>query len=245
MIICPHCHQLNETGDTSCRACGKSLAPSENDAVAPIAAIPVPITDTRLGDYFKKGWELFKLYPIGFIGYFIFCIVLSVVLEWVPIIGPLVSFILVAPLSAGFFVVSAKLLKNHRPEFSDFFIGFKFFQQLAFFGVISTILILLGLVLLVVPGIYLMVGYTFALMLIVDRGLDFWTAMEASRRSVQTRWFKIFGLLLALLLVNLGGCLLLGVGLLITAPFIHCILTVAYADIFGLHSDFNLSMRTQ
>jgi uncharacterized membrane protein len=245
MIVCPHCHQLNETGDTACRGCGKSLAPPENDTVAPVAVTPVPITDSRVGDYFNKGWELFKLYPLGFIGYFLVCLVITLLLERVPIIGPLVSFILAAPLNAGFFVVSAMLLKHHQPEFSDFFLGLRFFQQLAFFGVISTILIVIGLLLLVAPGIYLLVGYTFALMLIVDRGLDFWTAMETSRRSVQTRWFKIFGLLLFLLLINLGGCLLLGVGLLVTAPLTHCILTVAYDDIFGLKSDYTQTMRNK
>jgi uncharacterized membrane protein len=239
MTVCPHCGQLNETGRDICRACGAALTTPEQPGVSQKPA-PIPIPDVKIRDYFKVGWELFKKYPGGFVGYFIILVVGSLVLEWVPIIGPLVSIVLVTPLNAGFFVVSAKLLKNQHPEFSDFFIGLRFFQQLAFFGVISTILIVIGIFLLVVPGIYLIVGYTFALMFIVDQRLDFWSAMEASRRSVQSRWLQIFALLLLLLLLNLGGVLLLGVGLFVTAPLTHCIIAAAYADIFGLHADFNI-----
>jgi uncharacterized membrane protein len=143
----------------------------------------------------------------------------------------------------AFFVVGAKLLQNQTPQFADFFSGFKFFLQLALLGVVSGILIGIGFILLIIPGIYLIVSYLFALMFVVDRGLDFWPAMETSRRSVQTRWFKIFTLFLLLVLLNLGGALLLGVGLLVSVPLTHCILTVAYADIFGLKSAYKISMR--
>ncbi len=164
----------------------------------------------------------------------------SIVAQMVPVIGVLIGIVLVSPLNAGFFVVGAKLLQNQAPQFADFFSGFKFFLQLALLGVVSGILIGIGLILLIVPGIYLIVSYLFALMFVVDRGLDFWPAMETSRRSVQPRWFTFFTLFLLLLLLNLGGFLLLVVGLLVTVPLTYCILTVAYADIFGLKSAHNI-----
>jgi hypothetical protein len=43
-------------------------------------------------------------------------------------------------------------------------------------------------------------------------------------------------------LLNLGGALLLGLGLLVSVPLSHCILTVAYAEIFGLESAYTISM---
>jgi uncharacterized membrane protein len=88
-----------------------------------------------------------------------------------------------------------------------------------------------------------LVGYAFALMLVLDRGLNFWPAMETSRRSVQTGWFKIFGLFLLLFLLNLCGIIALGVGLLVTAPLSHCIITAAYDDIFGIKSAHLISTR--
>jgi hypothetical protein len=46
-----------------------------------------------------------------------------------------------------------------------------------------------------------------------------------------------------LVVLNLAGALLLGVGLLVSVPLTHCILTVAYDDIFGIESAYTISMR--
>ena len=243
MAVCPHCGQMIETEGDICSACGQPLRVSAESAGSPAFLEQVHITDVKSGDYFRTGWELFKKFPGGFIGYFIITLVITFVLKFIPIIGPLTTFVIAVPLNAGFFVVSAKLLKNQPPEFADFFSGFKLFPQLALLGIVSSIIILIGFICFIVPGIYLVVGYIFALMLVLDRGLNFWPAMETSRRSVQTGWFKIFGLLLLLFLLNLVGILALGVGLLVTAPLSHCIITTAYDDIFGIKSAHLISMR--
>ncbi|MFW6126701.1 MAG: hypothetical protein ACOC6K_00655, partial [Thermodesulfobacteriota bacterium] len=244
MPPCPHCGQEIDPGLDVCPACGQSLTTLEEPAGPPQVIEPPPITAVNITDYFKAGWELFKKYPAGFVGYFVLVIVISMVLRMVPVIGWLAGFALVSPLNAGFFVVSAKLLKNQRPQFADFFSGLKFyFVQLALFGIVSSILITIGLILLIVPGIYLIVSYLFALMFIVDRGLDFWPAMETSRRAVQPLWFKFFTFLLLVFLLNLAGALLLGVGLLVTVPLTHCIFTVAFDDIFGVQAAHTLSMN--
>jgi uncharacterized membrane protein len=94
------------------------------------------------------------------------------------------------------------------------------------------------LALLIIPGIYLAVAYLFAACLVIDRRLDFWPAMELSRRSVNPLWFGIFTFILLLVVVNLLGGLLLGLGLLVTVPLSYCALTAAYADLFGFQSDY-------
>jgi uncharacterized membrane protein len=146
------------------------------------------------------------------------------------------------PLSVGFFVVSAKLLQRRPPGFQDFFAGFQFFLPLLLLTIVSPVLIILGLVLLIIPGIFLLVCYLFASNLVVDRRLDFWPAMELSRRTVQAQWFGFFVFFLLLLLINLAGLLALGVGLLISCPVSACALAVAYAEIFGLQSDYSGSI---
>jgi uncharacterized membrane protein len=243
VTVCPHCGQVVETEAKFCSACGKSLAASGEPAGSSSLPEQIQITNIKAGDYFRAGWEIFKKYPAGFIGYFIIVTAISFVLHLVPRIGGLIAFVLAVPLNAGFFVVSAKLLKNQIPDFADFFSGFKFFLQLALLGIVSSILILIGFIFLIAPGIYLLVGYAFALMLVMDRGLDFWPAMETSRRSVQTSWFQIFAFFLLLFLLNLGGLLALGLGLLVTVPLSHCILTAAYADFFGIKSAHLISIR--
>jgi uncharacterized membrane protein len=243
MAVCPHCGQLIETESEFCSSCGQRLRASGEPAGSPSFPEQLQITDVKSGDYFRSGWEIFKKFPVGFVGYFLITIVITFILNSIPKIGGLFTFVIAVPLNAGFFVVSAKLLKNQVPVFADFFSGFKSFPQLALLGIVSSILILIGFILLIVPGIYLLVSYAFAIMFVLDRGLNFWPAMETSRRSVQTNWFKMFGFFLLLFLLNLCGILALGVGLLVTAPLSHCILTAAYEDIFGIKSAHLISMR--
>ena len=74
---------------------------------------------------------------------------------------------------------------------------------------------LVGFCLLILPGIYLGVAYLFTyLLLIVDQKLDFWTAMEVSRRVVTTQWWRVLGLgLVGILFLLLGLSLFLVVGI--------------------------------
>jgi uncharacterized membrane protein YedE/YeeE len=103
-------------------------------------------------------------------------------------------------------------------------------------ALVSGLLIGLGSVLLVLPGIYLAVSYLFAQLFVVDKNLGFWSAMETSRRLITKKWFSFFGLGLLMFLLILAGLLCFGVGVLATIPLGSCVLTAAYEDIVGLNS---------
>mgnify|MGYP001109631286 CR=1 FL=1 len=126
------------------------------------------------------------------------------------------------------------ICREQTPEFRDFFAGFQYFLPLLLLSLITSIFIAIGILLLIIPGIYLAVAYLFSSYLVVDRGLDFWPAMELSRRTIHPRWFSFFAFVLLLVLLNLAGAIALGVGLLVTIPLSFCAVTVAYAEIFGL-----------
>ena len=49
----------------------------------------------------------------------------------------------------------------------------------------------------------------------------------------------MFAFVLLLMLINLAGAVALGVGLLVSVPLTACTVTVAYADLFGLQSDYS------
>ncbi len=141
-------------------------AASESAAVLSAAAASLP-----LEKYLKTGWDLFKRFPGGFIGFSLFYFLMQAACNSVPWLGWVAGLALPA-LLMGNFIVSAKLLQGHRPYFSDFFLGFRFFLPLllAFWSAAS--LIAIGM-LLIVPGVYLLVGYLFAAPLVVDRRLYF------------------------------------------------------------------------
>ena len=188
------------------------------------------------GFYLKSGWELFKQNAPGFIGFGVVALIVLFALNAKAGLGQVLAYVIGPPLWAGFLIVAMKLLQNQSTEVNDFTAGFKFILPLLLYSVVSSVFISIGLVLLIVPGLYLVVGYLFTTWLIIDRRLDFWPALELSRKTVHKHWFEVFGFFLVLCLINLGGLLLLGLGLLVTVPWTLCTLTVAYKDIFGIQS---------
>jgi hypothetical protein len=239
MPICPQCGQESEAEGEYCNHCG---APLQTRTTLPTAETATPSAkELQLGVYLKTGWEIFKQYPLGFAGFTLLYIVVLAVISYPRGIGWLAAAAIHEPLIAGFIIVSARLMQQQTPAFGDFFGGFqfKYFLPLVLLGIISRLLITLGLVLLIVPGLYLAVSYIFAPILVIDQRLDFWPAMEGSRKFVTARWFSFFVLILLLVLVNLAGALALGVGLLVSIPVSWCTLVAAYADLFGMKSQFD------
>ncbi len=233
MAQCPHCGEEVAGNPEICPSCGKEWSAPE-PAISRSPAQP--------GKYLQTGWELFKQYPGGFIGFALLFFIIQAILARFPRLGGLISLAVSGPLGAGFYVVSAKLLQRRTPVFQDFFTGFQFFLPLLLLTIVSALLVGVGLVFLILPGIFLMVCYLFPSMLVIDRRLDFWPAMELSRRTVQTQWFGFFIFFLLIILINLGGALLLGLGLLVSLPVSACAVAAAYADVFGLQSDYSGSM---
>lgn len=89
---------------------------------------------------------------------------------------------------------------------------------------------------MILPGIYLAVSYMFAPLFVIDKNMEFWSAMETSRKLITKRWWSFFGLAIALGILVLAGFILLGVGALVTIPLATCVLAAAYEDIVGLNS---------
>jgi uncharacterized membrane protein len=98
-----------------------------------------------------------------------------------------------------------------------------------------SIFIVIGMILLLVPGIYLGIAYMFTIRLIVEKKMPFWAAMEASRKIIPKNWFSMFGFILVLGLINIGGILSLIFGLLFTTPLTGCAMIAAYEDIVGFN----------
>ena len=152
----------------------------------------------------------------------------------IPIVG-LVSFFINPVLFGGLMYTFTRRIRGEVPSVGDAFSGFSLaFLHLGLAGLVSALLICVGLLLCVLPGIYLVVGYTFALPLVIDKKYDFWTAMEVSRRISHKQWWTLFGLLIVVFLINVVGLLLCFVGWIVAAPISIAAIMYAYEDLFGV-----------
>ena len=71
--------------------------------------------------------------------------------------------------------------------------------------------------------------------LILDRRMDFWEALEASRKASTKHWLGLFFFSSVVFLLNLVAFLAtLSLGLIVTIPFTCCVMVEAYAEIFGV-----------
>ena len=93
--------------------------------------------------------------------------------------------------------------------------------------------IVAGAFLILIPVIYLGVSWIFTLPLVADKELDFWAAMETSRKVVTKHWLQVFILLILSGLTSFVGVLLCCVGWFFTAPLAMIALLAGYEVIFS------------
>lgn len=101
--------------------------------------------------------------------------------------------------------------------------------------ILKFVLIFIGFLILVLPGIYLAIGYSMTIPLIVDRKMSPWQAMETSRKAVHRVWWRVFGLYLVMGLLFAVSMVPLGIGLIWTWPMLFILAGVVYRTLFGVN----------
>lgn len=101
-------------------------------------------------------------------------------------------------------------------------------------ALISALLVCLPVGLIcAIPVTFLGVSWKFTLPLIIDKQMDFGTAMKTSWKRVNQHWWSLFGLIILIDLLNVAGLCACCVGLLITIPVGFAALMIAYETLFG------------
>ncbi|WP_062066532.1 hypothetical protein [Cellvibrio sp. OA-2007] len=156
-------------------------------------------------------------------------VVMAVLLQFVQLI-------ITAPLTAGLFMISIKRAQGLPVNAFMIFSYFPKTLPLFLTYLLVMLFVVIGLVLLVIPGIYLIVAYALALPLLVDKNLSIWQALETSRKGISACWFRFFGLGLLSVLIMMISAIPLGIGLIWTLPWLYIALGVVYRDLFGVSS---------
>jgi len=138
-------------------------------------------------------------------------------------------------ISAGLYLYGIKRAAgDESASFEDVLSCFSIALPIVGLVLLQGFLSVVGFLLLVIPGIYLIVAYGFALPLKVERGLGIWESLETSRKAVTTAWWKVAGVFVVVgLAVAVGGVLSLGIGLIWLIPFGTLAMGVMYREIFG------------
>lgn len=187
-----------------------------------VAAVLARNPSIDIGSCISRGWNLvFERFWLS-VGVGFVCLVLANV--------PL----LLGPAYAGIYWFFLRRIRGEGVKFEDLFAPFSVvFVASLLAGLIISILASLGFMLCILPGIVLMALWTFTWPLLMDKRLDFWPAMEVSRKVLWPNVWGITGLVLVGILIMLGGLLLCGVGVYVAFPLVIAAQTYAYEDFFG------------
>ncbi len=228
--------EIPEFADTL-RSVGAGPAPppvvGAVDAEALAAEILARDYNIDIGSCISRGWELVKsdfwlLVGASFVGGIIAsgcCI---------PYLGILIALIVGGPMAGGLYALYLKKIRGQPAVFGDAFVGFSTaFVPLMLTKIVVSFLTGLGFLLCILPGIYVAVAWVFALPLVIDKKIDFWPAMELSRKVVTKHWWLMLGFLIVCGLVAMLGVIACCVGLLVTSAIVQAALMYAYEDIFG------------
>ena len=98
---------------------------------------------------------------------------------------------------------------------------------------LMAVLVVAGFFLLVLPGIYLSIAYSFAPYLITEKNMGVWEAMETSRKAITQYWWRYFGLMLIAALLIIVGSIPLLVGLIWVLPIVG----IATGEVFAATFD--------
>lgn len=196
----------------------------------------------------RFGWETFKRRPWFFIGasavIAVLYIAASVISAGVDSVfggsldeetapGQIVSYLLGALISMG--VTAFYLAAHDRADAVELSMLWhpKPFWKYVGASILTTLAFIIGLVLLIVPGIIALLFFMFSTFIVIDRGLGPIEAMKESMRITEGHRWPLLGLVAVLALILIAGMLVFGVGVLVAMPIAALAFTHAYRVLSG------------
>ena len=177
-------------------------------------------------------------YFMAFVAYMAISIVIELTREWVfgssddgsvtAVVAEAVIALLMMPLGVGLGLLGIRRASGRDTPVSTLWEPYTMAVPLLIMFILMGILVVGGLLLLILPGIYLAIAYSFAPYLIIEKGMGVWESLETSRKAITQYWWRYFGLMLVSGLLVIAGIIPLFIGLIWVLPLI----TIAAGEVF-------------
>jgi hypothetical protein len=212
------------------------------ELTAPASAVPMAAAATigaaaplDVFGCYARSWKLLTANFWPLVGVSILILFLLSLVGYTQFVGIFfISPLLGGIISSGLYYYFLKTIRGQPTTIGDAFAGFtKAFVTLLVIDFLIMIFVTVGFFCLILPGIYLVIAYTFSYLLAVDKGLGIWESMETSRKVITRQWFRMFGLILLAIPFMLLGVIALGIGIFVTIPLVTGAFIYAYEDLTG------------
>lgn len=188
------------------------------------------------------GWDAFKKRKQFFVGvaalWFLIQFAVSMVADQFPqapedgaalwLLGMLISGAISAVVNMGLIAFSLKAHDAPEDAMAALLWHPHPFWKYVGASIMQSIIVLVGLVLLIVPGVIAALALSFTTFLVIDRELAPLDALRESARITKGHRLELLFLFIGLLLINVLGVLALLVGLLVSVPVSYLAAAHAY-----------------
>ena len=206
---------------------------------------------------FSRGWEVFTKRPLFFVGVLLLVIVIAIALQapsiivdvltpddlenanaamvtaaligvWVSLLFGLIAWAAQQYLSVGVLRLTLDAASGRPYSLKSLIIEPKLFLHAILASLVAGVLIFIGFLLLIIPGIYLSLAFAPLMYLVIDQKLGPVDAVQRCWELTKGNrgWLFLFGL--ASFGINMLGMLALGIGLFVTVPLTW----LATADVY-------------
>jgi uncharacterized membrane protein len=193
-------------------------------AVPPFSTIVTLPSEFRSWEFIGIAWEIVKPHWLPLCAMFLIVNIISAV----PYVGPCAFFVIGGAVYVGINRAILGMLAGRPPTVGMMFEGFDRFGEAFLSTLIVGLLVGLGTLFCIVPGVILLLMWMFVNLIIAETPLDFWEAMKASADLTAGYRWPLFGLFLANLLVVIAGFLACCVGIFLAEPIAFTSLALAY-----------------
>jgi len=173
------------------------------------------------------GWNVFKERPFFLIGLFLITTAVSslvslaadaVAVGGAGVVLSIVDFAVQICIGMGLMAVLFRVYDRVDAHYGDLFEPLHLFWKYTWATILMVIIVTIGIVFFVIPGVIAIIALVFTPYLIIDRNLGAVAALRESVRITKGHWWNLFFFGILVTLINLLGAVAFGVGLFITIP---------------------------
>ncbi len=217
---CRVCGQDNPPEATFCSQCGNALIAT---------AAPLHVIEVGVGSSYGNGWQqLWKNFLLLFLICIIFALIASpgsvaanigqriggIAVLWGFMFSTAYGILLTGPLAYGVAFAYLTAARNDPLDIKDMFESVYYYWNAVLASLLVSVIVGVGLVLLIVPGIIFACKLAFTHYLVVDPGLSVTEAIEESWHMTSGHAWKVFLIGLLGIPICIAGLMCCGVGVI-------------------------------
>lgn len=159
-------------------------------------------------------------------------IIITVAVQLIPLVGILISLLITGPFTLGLVIFSLSISRDEEASVEQLFEGFNHLGTSIGAYIVMSIIISIGMLLLVIPGIIAALSVSMTFYIIADDdSIGVLDAIKKSNEMMNDHKWKLFTLYLRFFGLGIVCLLTLGLGFLWLIPYMQVSVAKFYEDI--------------